>query len=160
MLYLLGAISLLRVEKPVLSCVCDITCSALPTTFGMERGFTNPSQLRNTTLYADLCARAPAVYSAMDAYVALGALGLLAQFLACTSLCHIRNKWSQEASAASPFSSPPAEGALASQQQQQQQRVLYNPHAAAATAATATSTLAAEPVEPAAPVSLQVSAPK
>jgi hypothetical protein len=127
-LFVAGCISLFTLEKPRLACVCDAACEALPA----ARGPGNPAQnsdpaylamLRNSSLYTDLCARVPQVYSGMAAYAAVGVFGMIAQIIGCSALCYVRGKWAVEATsplflAAGDLDAPPVA------------RILYNPHAA------------------------------
>ena len=163
-LFVIGCLAQLQLEKPTLLCVCDPACTSLPALGprgggggggGDGGGGTpqDPAVLRNSSLYAGasgLCARQGAVLSSMNAYVVLGALGLVAQFAACGALCHVRNKWSLESAL---LASERLEAAIVSQWQAPR-ALLYNPHAAAAapsaSASSASSSQAATAAAPAA----------
>ena len=127
LLFVVGCITQIQIEKPRLACVCDITCTTLPQAGG-GRGqggeVTDPSVLRNTTLYSSLCASKDAVYSGMTAYVVLGVLGMIAQLIACTTLCWVRGKWNAEGSP-NLFTTPVEVVSPA-----MPRGYLYNPHAA------------------------------
>jgi hypothetical protein len=132
LLFVIGCLAQLQIEKPTLLCVCDATCSALPPRG--PGGGQDPGALRNTTLYSGpsgLCARQGAVLSLMNAYVAIGVLGLLAQFAACGSLCDVRNKWRQEAALLG------SEREVQAVVSQAPRSLLYNPNAGATAAAPA-----------------------
>lgn len=130
-LFVLGCLAQLQVERPTLLCVCDAGCSALPAVAQGPGGAQDLGALRNSTLYSGpsgLCARQGAVLSSMNAYVVLGALGLLAQFAACGSLCDVRNKWRQEAALLG------GEREVEAVVSQAPRSLLYNPHAASVAA--------------------------
>ena len=96
-LALIAIISVYAFEEPRLQCVCDHTCTVMPSTGYARSGNTNLAVLRNSTLYSkQLCPRESSILSAYSVFVALVVLGILSLFVSCGLVCFVRSKWVAE----------------------------------------------------------------